>query len=112
MPEEVWLVHHWGAQAPLRVFLFSMLTVTVFLTTPKGQSRGGGSRLMSHPVALSGPNVGTGGGWDGLRNRVFFTLAFIEMLSWFWVWVTLREEARVFVVRKRRRSSASERKFI
>jgi hypothetical protein len=108
MPEEVWLVHHWGSQAPLRVFMFSMLTVTVFVTTPKGARSGG--RLTSHPVAAHGAG-GSGGAWDGLCNRVFFTLAFVEMLGWFWVWVTLREEARGFVVRKRRRSSATERRF-
>lgn len=38
-------------------------------------------------------------GGDGLKNSVVFTFAFIEMVSWFWVWVTLREE-RQEVVRR------------
>jgi hypothetical protein len=98
-------VHHWAAQAPLRVLLFSVLTVVTFLTTPRGSRLGSG-----RPVPLQGRgSFQDGGGWDGLRNRVFFTLAFVEMMSWFWVWVTLREETRSFVVRKRRRSSTHSR---
>ncbi|KAH8675255.1 increased loss of mitochondrial DNA protein 1 [Xylariales sp. PMI_506] len=111
MPEEIWLVHHWGAQAPVRVLLFSFATVYVYFTTPSRPRHPGAGRL-SHPVA--GPPTSGGAGWDGLRNRVFFTLAFLEMMSWFWVWVTLREETRGFVIRKRRRSSSSssgERRF-
>lgn len=104
LPEEIWLVHHWASQAPLRVFLFSSLTIVTFLTTPKASRAPG---RLSHPIALHG--TGEGGGWDGLKNRVFFTLAFVEMLSWFWVWVTLREETRGFVLKKRRRSSGASR---
>jgi hypothetical protein len=107
MPEEIWLIHYWTSQAPLRVFLFSMLTVVTFLTTPHAKQSG--SARMSHPIPLHG--FAEGGGWDGLRNRVFFTFAFVEMMSWFWVWVTLREETKVFVVRKRRRSSGAARGF-
>ncbi|KAI1859407.1 hypothetical protein JX265_010410 [Neoarthrinium moseri] len=107
MPEEIWLVHHWGAQAPLRVFVFSLLTVFVFATTPSGGRAAPGR--MSHPLAPGGARW-EGGGWDGLRNRVFFTLAFVEMMGWFWVWVTLREESRVFAGRKRRRSSAADKR--
>lgn len=48
-------------------------------------------------------------GGDGLKNRIFFTFMFIEMVSWFWVWVTLREERKEVLSRKsqRRRSSHS-----
>ncbi|KAJ5172321.1 hypothetical protein N7492_004914 [Penicillium capsulatum] len=31
-------------------------------------------------------------GFDRLKNRVVFTYAFMEMMTWFWVFVTLREE--------------------
>ncbi|ORY66555.1 increased loss of mitochondrial DNA protein 1 [Pseudomassariella vexata] len=108
MPEEIWLVHYWGSQTPLRVILFSILTIFTFLTS--GSSKRGGGR-MSHPVAPSGLGLAAGGGWGGLRNRVFFTFAFFEMLSWFWVWVTLREEAGRFTQRKRRRSSAAAERY-
>lgn len=48
-------------------------------------------------------------GGDGLKNRVFFTFMFVEMVSWFWIWVTLREERREVAARKamRRRTSQS-----
>lgn len=35
----------------------------------------------------------TASSWgEGLKNRVLFTWAFLEMMTWFWVFVTLREE--------------------
>ncbi|KAI1370929.1 increased loss of mitochondrial DNA protein 1 [Hypoxylon crocopeplum] len=106
-PEEIWLVHHWGAQAPLRITLFAALSLFTYFSTPS-YGRSGASR-MSHPLAppstfMAGSTVGGG---DGLRNRVFFTFAFLEFLSWFWVWVTLKEESARLVTRKRRRGSAS-----
>ncbi|KAK8050078.1 hypothetical protein PG994_011808 [Apiospora phragmitis] len=106
LPEEIWLVHHWGAQAPLRFLFFAVVLATTWFTTPTMPRRAGaGGKIMSRPIAV--PGTGSGGGWDGLRNRVVFTLAFMEMLSWFWVWVTLREEARALQVKKQRRRNSS-----
>lgn len=51
----------------------------------------------------------SGWGGDGLKNRVFFAFMFVEMVSWLWVWVTLREERRDIVMRNRRRGSQSYR---
>lgn len=40
-------------------------------------------------------------GWgEGLNNRVIFAFAFVEMISWFWVWTTLREERRDFLLKE------------
>ncbi|XXG93777.1 hypothetical protein Hte_000026 [Hypoxylon texense] len=108
LPEEIWLVHYWGSQAPLRITLFAVLTLFTYFSTPS-YGRSGAGR-MSHPLTppsafLAGNSTLSGG--DGLRNRVFFTFAFLEFLSWFWVWVTLKEEAGRFVVRKKRRGSSS-----
>ncbi|OTB11535.1 hypothetical protein K445DRAFT_321920 [Daldinia sp. EC12] len=111
LPEEIWLVHYFGAQAPLRIVLFASLSLFAYFSTPSA-GRSGPNR-MSHPLAppssppsaifsAKGPT-----GSDGLRNRVFFTFAFLEFLSWFWVWVTLKEEAASFASRKRRRGSSS-----
>lgn len=66
---------------------------------------------MTHPPP--GYAASTWGG-DGLKNRVFFAFAFVEVISWFWIWVTLREERqsslaagkRVGPGGKRRASSA------
>ncbi|KAI1307774.1 increased loss of mitochondrial DNA protein 1 [Xylaria venustula] len=98
MPEEIWLVHYWGSQAPARIVVFGSLTLFTYLTTPSTTT----ARLNHFP-----PAYGTGSGSEGLRNRVFFAFTFFECLSWFWAWVTLREEAIAFAARKRRRSSSS-----
>lgn len=70
---------------------------------------------FSHPSAHAynlapGYAPATWGG-DALKNRVFFTFAFLEMISWFWVWVTLREERHEVLTRKalRRRGSGVPR---
>ncbi|KAI0850422.1 increased loss of mitochondrial DNA protein 1 [Daldinia vernicosa] len=107
MPEEVWLIHHWGAQAPLRIIVFASLSLFAYFSTPTaGRS---GSNRLSHP--LTPPSAFIPGtvvsGSDGLRNRVFFTFAFLEFMSWFWVWVTLKEESATFLSRKKRRGSSS-----
>ncbi|OLN87399.1 hypothetical protein CCHL11_09576 [Colletotrichum chlorophyti] len=96
MPEEVWLVHHWGTQAPLRLFMSMCLLLYTFLFGPSSPLYGGSRRggHFAHPSAhASNPRYtpSTWGG-DGLKNRVVLTFAFIEMVSWFWVWITLREE--------------------
>ncbi|KAK8125987.1 uncharacterized protein PG998_001746 [Apiospora kogelbergensis] len=102
---EVWLIHHWGAQAPLRFLFFLVVLATTWFGTPSAPRRPGAGRgIMSRPIAVAG--TGSGGAWDGMRNRVVFTLVFVEMLSWFWVWVTLREEARALQAKKRRRNSS------
>lgn len=46
---------------------------------------------------------GGGSATDGLKNRVIFTFMFIEMVAWFWLWVTLREERNDVVDRLRKR---------
>ncbi|CAJ2500835.1 Uu.00g036880.m01.CDS01 [Anthostomella pinea] len=106
MPEEIWLVHYWGSQAPARVTVFGLLAVFSWVSTPASTARAS----MSRPhVPFLGSLYGTASGGDGLRNRVFFAFAFLEALSWLWVWVTLKEETRAFATRKRRRASSSGR---
>jgi hypothetical protein len=43
---------------------------------------------------------------EGLKNRVFFTWAFVEMITWFWVFVTLREERREAALKMAQRRAA------
>jgi hypothetical protein len=55
----------------------------------------------------SGSQVYRPSGWgEGLKNRVFFTWAFVEMITWFWIFVTLREERREVVLRAQERMAA------
>jgi hypothetical protein len=98
------MITHWGAQAPLRLFISLVTLFYTFFTSqasPFYQSRGKG---LNHPSA----NVNIPGykpsGWGGemLKNRVFFTFMFVEMISWFWVWVTLREERNDVLMRAAR----------
>ena len=49
MPEEIWLIHYWGSQAPLRITLFAFVSLFAYFSTPS-YGRSGPSR-MSHPLA-------------------------------------------------------------
>ena len=62
---------------------------------------------MAHPSAHAHNPSYSASSWggDGLKNRVFFTFAFVEMVSWFWIWVTLREERAQAMAKKARRKS-------
>ncbi|KAK1249341.1 hypothetical protein MKX07_002857 [Trichoderma sp. CBMAI-0711] len=39
---------------------------------------------------------------DHLHNRLLFSFMFIEMMAWFWTWITLREERSAIVERMRK----------
>ncbi|KAJ5913504.1 hypothetical protein N7504_002387 [Penicillium tannophilum] len=43
-------------------------------------------------VASSYTAASTAAGLDRLKNRAVFTFGFMEMMAWFWIFVTLREE--------------------
>lgn len=106
MPEEVCLVHYWGMQAPLRV-LISMATLFYsFFFSASSPLYGGSSTRKARHVMYEYESGRLGSVGDGLKNRVFFTFMFIETVSWFWLWVTLREERVQLLARKasRRRS--------
>ena len=60
--------------------------------------------VATHPKAGGGLGyVPSSWGGDGLKNRVVFTFAFVETISWFWVWVTLKEERRELLEAKSRK---------
>lgn len=103
-PPEAWLLSHWPAQAPLRVFLFALLAIGVFVTGPRSQSDPA-SRL-SHPRApWVASSYGTAaGGAEALRNRVLFTFAFVEFVAWYWLWTVVRDEAGALVAQKLERA--------
>lgn len=45
---------------------------------------------------------------EGLKNSVVFTWAFVEMITWFWVFVTLREERSALALRIAQRRAADD----
>ncbi|KAK3320106.1 increased loss of mitochondrial DNA protein 1 [Cercophora scortea] len=115
LPDEISLFHHWGAQAPLRLTLTFGLTLYTFFFSASSplysEGGGGGAARAAHPSTHTPHNASyTPSGWggDALKNSVFFTFMFVETFSWFWVWVTLREERQELMAKKaRRRSSGS-----
>jgi hypothetical protein len=113
MPEDI-ARHHWGTQgwwhrfnstnvkitdfsspAPVRLTLFFGLTIYSFLfssTSPLFNSR-------RYTPSLWG---------EGLKNRLVFSWAFLELVTWFWIFVTLREERREAAVRAAQRRAAQD----
>ena len=130
MPEELGALYYWGTQgfrpprrstsrtskkmtneshfftvAPIR-FMFSMCLV--FYSYVFGPSGPFGTFLpgSSRRPAILG---GSGSATDGLKNRVIFTFMSIEMVAWFWLWVTLREERGGVVERLRKQQQRNAR---
>ncbi|KAM0280557.1 hypothetical protein ACHAQH_004002 [Verticillium albo-atrum] len=105
MPEEISLLYYWGTQAPLRLSIALGFVFYTLIAGPSSPLYRDGS--MRDAVRSHNPHY-TPSAWggDGLKNGVFFTFMFVEMVSWFWVWVTLREE-RTEVVKKSLKQSNS-----
>jgi hypothetical protein len=96
MPAEVALLYYWGTQAPFR-FLFSMAAcLYIFFTGPTSpfavsvMAPAAERRAVAHAYSPDSINLGWGG--EALKNRAVFTFLFVEMIAWFWVWSTIREE--------------------
>lgn len=66
-------------------------------------TRGAGSTRNLHFFGGSGASAG-----DGLKNRLIFTFMFLEMATWFWIWITLREERAGVVDRLRKQHARRE----
>jgi hypothetical protein len=104
--------------APLR-FCFSIFVLfyTYFFgpSSPIFSSGGGPSSRNGIHSSSNGSSSGNGSSrvaaTDGLKNRVLFTFMFFEMLSWFWIWVTVREE-RPAVVDRVRKSRKREMQYL
>ncbi|KPM44461.1 hypothetical protein AK830_g2134 [Neonectria ditissima] len=110
MPDEVCMIFHWGTQAPLRFTLSFGFILYVFLfgpSSPVYTSSSSSRGAFSHPSSHNPSYHPAGWGGDGLKNRLFFTFMFIETLTWFWIWVTLREERNAILDKKSRRRSQS-----
>ncbi|KAG9248308.1 increased loss of mitochondrial DNA protein 1 [Calycina marina] len=97
LPEEI-SSHHWGSQAPVRLIVFFIICV------------------YSHGFSDSSPlytnSTYTPSSWgEGLKNNVVFTWAFLEMLTWFWVFLTLREERRELALRVQMKRASEENRL-
>ncbi|KAL9042727.1 MAG: hypothetical protein Q9180_000385 [Flavoplaca navasiana] len=92
LPEEI-ASYYWGSQAPIRCTFFFALTGYAYAFKPGGPVRG--NAKQANP-------------WDNLNTSVVFTWSFLEMINWFWIFITLREERRELAVRKAERKRAEE----
>jgi hypothetical protein len=72
---------YWGAQAPVRLLFLFVLTAYTYTFKEGG---------------LFAPRTGDFlmRAGDTLNNSIIFTWGFLEMVAWFWVYTTLREERR------------------
>ncbi|KAI1005848.1 hypothetical protein K3495_g2372 [Podosphaera aphanis] len=94
-PEKI-IELHWGAQAPVRLLIFFSLSFYSY------------SFSQSSPIFASTPYIASSWG-EGLKNRVLFTWSFIEMIAWFWVYVTLREERKTLRSRIQEKDVSEEK---
>ncbi|CAF9915727.1 hypothetical protein IMSHALPRED_002684 [Imshaugia aleurites] len=90
LPEEVGS-HHWSSQAPVRLVFFFAVT---------------GYSYAGKPGGLWGGKAGTRA--EVLCNSVVFTWGFMEMLWWFWIYITLRDEKRELMVKIQERRKVED----
>ena len=88
-------------------FLISLLLLCyTFLLSPssplyRDEGRGW---MKAPPTGSAGAGYNPSGwGGEGLKNRVFFVFIFVEMISWLWCWVTVKEEAREILIKRAKR---------
>ncbi|KFY28540.1 hypothetical protein V493_02879 [Pseudogymnoascus sp. VKM F-4281 (FW-2241)] len=93
-PEEI-TNHYWSSQAPIRLVLFFALAGYSYLFSAKS------------PMYKTSGYISSSWG-EGLKNRVLFTWAFVEMITWFWVWTTLREERREMLIKAQEKRAREE----
>jgi len=103
LPEEI-SMYFWGAQAPIRITVFFTYTFYSYVfssSSPIHQSRSDG--------VIRSPYIPITWG-EGVKNSLFFTWAFLELICWFWVFLTVREERRELALRiQMRRAKEEER---
>ncbi|KAJ5947037.1 hypothetical protein N7466_000052 [Penicillium verhagenii] len=69
----------WVNVAMARVAVYA--SIAVFIYSSKGSF-----------VASTYTSAATAASFDRLKNRAVFTFGFLEMMVWFWIFVTLRQE--------------------
>lgn len=72
-------IEYWSSQTPVRLLLLFALSGWTYWTGAGSMSMP--SRMTSGPAQL-------------LQTDLVFTIAFIELCLWFWVFVSLRDERR------------------
>ncbi|KAL2864589.1 uncharacterized protein BJX67DRAFT_206401 [Aspergillus lucknowensis] len=89
----------WTLLSASRFCLFFAVSFFIYQSKPDAWGVVGGTGAGS---AVAGSGVGSKGelsGLDQLKNRVVFTYGFMEMMFWFWIFLTLREERQEVAAR-------------
>jgi len=94
VPQEVYL-YYWGYQAPVRLAMFFALAFYSYCFSAKS------------PITAGRPYTASSWG-EGLKNRVVFSYAFVELVVWFWIFVKLRDERREQAVKLAQKRAAEE----
>ncbi|KAL7946145.1 increased loss of mitochondrial DNA protein 1 [Trichoderma barbatum] len=100
MPEEFSALYYWGTQAPLRFFLSMVLVAYSYAFGPSSPLFSSSSSSSTRRPSQS--YKASGSGADHLHNRLLFSFMFVEMMGWFWTWITLREERSALVEKMRK----------
>ncbi|KAK3699510.1 hypothetical protein LTR37_016379 [Vermiconidia calcicola] len=73
-------IEYWLSNVPMRLMFLFSLTGYVYLFKDDG--------------LLGRRSVGKAGPGETLRNSMVFTFGFMETVTWFWIFTSLREERR------------------
>ncbi|KAL3455691.1 increased loss of mitochondrial DNA protein 1 [Aspergillus heterothallicus] len=97
----------WTLLSASRFCLFFAVSFFIYQSKPDAWGVIGGSAGAGPAAARSGSSLSFGlesqagelTGLDQLKNRVVFTYGFMEMMFWFWIFITLREERQAIARR-------------
>lgn len=105
---------YWRTAVPVRLLFFFAVTGGSYLGAEgavgmlKGAGRPGSGAFGSGGVAAG---VGKVGGWrEACCNSLVFAWGFLEMVFWFWIFVTLREEGKARAGKEALRRKEEERR--
>ncbi|KAL7809684.1 increased loss of mitochondrial DNA protein 1 [Trichoderma aethiopicum] len=102
MPEEFSALYYWGTQAPLRFFLSMVMVAYSYAFGSTSPIFSSSTTSARRPAQAFSKHSASSSGADHLHNRLLFSFMFIEMMAWFWTWITLREERSGIVERMRK----------
>ena len=90
---------YWGSIIPVRLIMLFGLSGYTYLFREGG--------MLGPKTKIWGARSSPG---DYLKNSMMFTWSFMEMVLWFWVFITLRDERRQAAVRliEKRKKEAEE----
>ncbi|MCJ1405035.1 hypothetical protein MMC11_008261 [Xylographa trunciseda] len=93
LPTEIYS-YYFASQAPVRILFFFALEGWIYASKPGG--------------ALYGAATGAGEEGGSVGTGLVFTWGFVELVSWFWIYVTLRDERREMLIKVQEKRAREE----